>query len=99
MCLAIPGRVVELSEHPAFAKVEVAGVRRNINVGLIEGSVAPGDWVLLHVGFALSKIGEDEAREQMRMLKALGEDELAIEEVSGYRFAAEANPRGTPAEA
>jgi hydrogenase expression/formation protein HypC len=99
VCLAIPGRVVELLEHPAFAKVEVGGVRRNINIGLIEGSVAPGDWVLLHVGFALSKIGEDEAREQMRMLQAMGEDELAIEEVSGYTFAAGAEPRGAPAQA
>jgi hydrogenase expression/formation protein HypC len=89
MCLAIPGRVVELSaEQPLLAKVDVAGVRRNVNIGLLEDTaVAVGDWVLIHVGFALSKVGEDEARDQLRMLAALGEDAAALEEVRGYRFA------------
>jgi hydrogenase expression/formation protein HypC len=89
MCLAIPGKVVELNpEQALLAKVDVGGVRRNVNIGLLEdGQVAVGDWILIHVGFALSKIGEDEAREQLRMLRAMGEDELAIEEVSGYTFA------------
>jgi hydrogenase expression/formation protein HypC len=91
MCLAIPGQVVELAkDQPLLAKVDVAGVRRNVNIGLLEDSeVAPGDWVLIHVGFALSKIGEDEARDQLRMLRAMGEDELAIEEIRGYAFADE----------
>ena len=90
MCLAIPGQVVELSsEQPLLARVDVGGVRRNVNVGLLEEGVAPGEWVLIHVGFALSKIGEAEAADQLRMLRALGEDELAIEEVRGYRFADE----------
>lgn len=70
-----------------LVKVDVAGVRRNVNIGLLEdASVEPGDWILIHVGFALSKIGESEARDQLRMLKAMGEDELAIEEVRGYIF-------------
>ena len=66
MCLAIPGQVVEFVDvENRLATVEVAGVRRNVNVGLLdeEGSSAePGDWVLIHVGFALSKVDEEEAR-------------------------------------
>ena len=90
MCLAIPGQVIEISaEQPLLARVDVAGVRRNVNIGLLEdeAAVGPGDWILIHVGFALSKIGEEQARDQLRMLRAMGEDELAIEEVRGYSFA------------
>lgn len=95
MCLAIPGQVVEMHpEQPMLVKVDVAGVRRNVNVGLLEdGEIGLGDWVLIHVGFALSKIGEAEARDQLRMLRAMGEDELAIEEVRGYSFAADDGDR------
>ena len=95
MCLAIPGQVVALhDDQPMLAKVEVGGVRRNVNVGLLEDQqIAVGDWILIHVGFALSKIGETEAREQLRMLRAMGEDAVAIEEVRGYRFATEAGER------
>ncbi|MGD0473641.1 MAG: HypC/HybG/HupF family hydrogenase formation chaperone [Candidatus Velthaea sp.] len=91
MCLAIPGQIVELlAEQPMLAKVDVSGVRRNVNIGLLEESaVGPGDWVLIHVGFALSKIGATEAHEQLRMLRAMGEDQLAIDEVRGYSFAEE----------
>ncbi len=88
MCLAIPGQVIEMhAEQPALAKVEVGGVRRNVNVGLLDDRLVPGDWILIHVGFALSKIGEAEAQDQLRMLRAMGEDALAIEEVRGYSFA------------
>jgi hydrogenase expression/formation protein HypC len=89
MCLAIPGQIVELSsEQPMFAKVEVAGVRRNVNVSLLEDEgVSAGDWILIHVGFAMSKIGEEQARDQLRMLSALGEDQMAMDEVRGYGFA------------
>lgn len=89
MCLAIPGQIVEFSaEQPLLAKVDVGGVKRNINVGLLEdGEVAVGDWILIHVGFALSKISEAGAHDQLRMLQAMGEDALAIEEVRGYSFA------------
>jgi hydrogenase expression/formation protein HypC len=89
VCLAIPGQVVEISaEQPLLAKVDVCGVRRNVNVGLLEDAKAEvGDWVLIHVGFALSKIGEVEAQDQLRMLRAMGEEQLAMEEVRGYTFA------------
>jgi len=88
MCLAIPGQIVEFSEEQALlAKVDVSGVRRTINIGLLtEEHLHLGDWVLIHVGFAMSKIGETEAQDQLRMLKALGEDIQAIEEVRGYTF-------------
>lgn len=91
MCLAIPGQIIELSsEQPLLAKVDVCGVRRNVNIGLLEDhEVGMGDWVLIHVGFALSKIGEEEAADQLRMLRAMGEDQLALEEVRGYTFAGE----------
>lgn len=89
MCLAIPGRIVELStEQAGLAKVNVAGVKRNVNIGLLEDEgVASGDWVLIHVGFAMSKIEESQARDQLRMLAALGEDEMAMDEIRGYTFA------------
>ena len=86
MCLAIPGRVVELITEPAnLALVEVTGVRRRVDLGLLEDDMpAVGDWVLIHVGFAMSRISEREAADQMRMLAVLGEDEAAMEEVRGY---------------
>jgi hydrogenase expression/formation protein HypC len=89
MCLAIPGKIVEFSsEQPLLAKVDVAGVKRAVNIGLLSDEpLDVGDWVLIHVGFAMSKIGETEARDQLTMLAALGEDELALEEVRGYTFA------------
>jgi hydrogenase expression/formation protein HypC len=89
MCLAIPGQIIAFSEEqPMLARVDVGGVQRNVNVGLLEdGEVGVGDWILIHVGFALSKINETQALNQLRMLRAMGEDELAMEEVRGYSFA------------
>ena len=86
MCLAIPGKIVELITEPAnLAMVEVTGVRRRVDLGLLEDDMpVVGDWVLIHVGFAMSKISEHEAADQMRMLAVLGEDEAAMEEVRGY---------------
>jgi hydrogenase expression/formation protein HypC len=88
MCLAIPGRIIDIAaDEPGMARVDVAGVRRKINIGLLEGEpVVPGDWVLIHVGFAMSKISEQAAAEQLLLLRALGEDQQAMEEVRGYRF-------------
>jgi len=82
MCLGIPGEIVEImSGHPDLAKVDVSGVRRAINVGLLENErLRPGDWILIHVGFALSKIDEDEARAALDFLEGIGQaydDELA----------------------
>jgi hydrogenase expression/formation protein HypC len=83
MCLAIPGRIVELlPERDNLALVEVAGVRRKIDVGLIDNT-QPGDWVLIHVGFAMSRISEQAAEEQMRTLMMLGESEAAMQEIEG----------------
>jgi hydrogenase expression/formation protein HypC len=81
MCLGIPGEIVELMPHrPDLAKVDVSGVRRAINVGLLEGeTLEPGDWILIHVGFALSKIDEDEAKAALDFLEGIGQayaDEL-----------------------
>jgi hydrogenase expression/formation protein HypC len=82
MCLGIPGEVVELyPDRPDLAKVDVSGVRRAINIGLLEGEeIRPGDWVLIHVGFALSKIDEEEAAAALAFLEGIGQaydDELA----------------------
>jgi hydrogenase expression/formation protein HypC len=86
MCLAIPGKIVELiPESPHLATVEVTGVRRRVDLGLLEDErPVVGDWVLIHVGFAMSKISEREAADQMRTLRILGEDEAAMQEVRGY---------------
>ena len=86
MCLAIPGQIVEIVDPPnRLAKVEVAGVRRTVNIGLLDvddTSAAPGDWVLIHVGFALSKIDEDEARATLALLEQMGaEYEQELEEL------------------
>lgn len=75
MCLGIPGQVVELDpDNEHLAKVDVAGVRRMINVGLLEDEgVALGDWVLIHVGFAMSKIDEAEADRALEGLELMGQ--------------------------
>ncbi len=75
MCLGIPGQVVELSdEHEHLARVDVNGVGRTINIGLLEDEgMQCGDWVLIHVGFAMSKIDEEEARLALASLQMLGE--------------------------
>jgi hydrogenase expression/formation protein HypC len=86
MCLAIPGKIVDLLPgEPSGAVVDVVGVRRRVDIGLLEvDSPVVGDWILIHVGFALSKISEEAALDQLRMLSVLGESEAALEEVSGY---------------
>lgn len=86
MCLAIPGKIVEVvSDRPPLAMVDVSGVRRRVDLGLLQDDMpAPGDWVLIHVGFAMSRISEAEAAEQMRILSALGEAQAAMDEVRGY---------------
>jgi hydrogenase expression/formation protein HypC len=84
MCLAIPGEVVEMVDghNDQLALVDVGGVKRKINVGLLEDEpVVPGDWVLIHVGFAMSKVDEQEAAEALRLLEMMGQaytDELDV---------------------
>lgn len=74
MCLAIPGKIVEfVDEENDIAKVDVGGVRRNVNVGMLDkAETHVGDYVLIHVGFAMSKVDEVEAEETLRLLKELG---------------------------
>jgi len=87
VCLAIPGRIVEvIDEANRLATVEVAGVRRTVNIGLLDvdedGGAQLGDWVLIHVGFALSKVDEDEALATLRLLENMGaEYEQELEEL------------------
>jgi hydrogenase expression/formation protein HypC len=86
MCLAIPGQVVELFPgQPNTALIDVVGVRRKVDLGLLQDNLpVKGDWVLIHVGFAMSKISEEDALDQMRTLRMLGEAEAAMQEVEGY---------------
>ena len=72
MCLAIPGKIVEIvDDENRIAKVDVGGVRRNVNIGMLD-DVIVGDYVLIHVGFAMSKVDEKEAEETLRLLQDLG---------------------------
>jgi hydrogenase expression/formation protein HypC len=79
MCLAVPAKVVEIvDEENQIAKVDIGGVRRNISVALLD-DVRVGDWVLVHVGFAIQKVDEEEAMQTLTLLRQLGqgiEDEL-----------------------
>jgi hydrogenase expression/formation protein HypC len=73
MCLAVPGQVLELvDETNRLARVDVAGVLRTVNIGLLDDA-GPGDWVLIHVGFALSKVDEEEAMATLGLLQRMGE--------------------------
>jgi hydrogenase expression/formation protein HypC len=77
MCLAIPAQVVEIvDQHNQLAQVEVSGVRRTVSVALLgdERGVGPGDWVLIHVGFALSRIDEREAHAMLALLQTMSDE-------------------------
>lgn len=87
MCLGIPGQIVEIvDEIFQIVKVDVGGVKRGVSIALIASEgVTPGDWVLIHVGFAMSKIDEQEARETLNMLQGMGQafaDELNMLQAS-----------------
>ncbi len=82
MCLGIPGEIIEiLTDRPDLARVDVCGVKRAINIGLLEDEeLSAGDWVLIHVGFAMSKIDEREAKAALEFLEGIGQayaEELA----------------------
>ncbi|HEY7455798.1 MAG TPA: HypC/HybG/HupF family hydrogenase formation chaperone [Solirubrobacterales bacterium] len=88
MCLAIPGQVLEIvDESNRLAQVDVAGVKRNVSVALLDdegGGVGPGDWVLIHVGFAISKVDEQEAAATLKLLAEMGaEYEQELDELKG----------------
>ena len=84
MCLGIPGRIVEVTDPvKKLAMVDVSGVRRLVNIGCIVNEQHPaagcvGDWVLVHVGFAMSRIDENEARLTLELLRALGEAQAEL---------------------
>lgn len=82
MCLAIPGKIVEIVDaENQIAKVEVGGVKRNINIGMLpENETHVGDYVLIHVGFAMSKVDEQQADETLRLLRELGEFQNEFEQ-------------------
>lgn len=85
MCLGIPGRIVKIDDVARrLATVDVGGVRRQVNIACIVNDEHPveacvGDWVLVHVGFAMSRINEEEAAQTLRILTELGEAQAEIE--------------------
>lgn len=91
MCLAIPGCVVRVLDEPnRLARVDVAGVHRTVNVGLLDdggAGVGPGDWVLIHVGFAISRVDEAEAAATLHLLQQMGAGyEAELEEFAASRI-------------
>ena len=88
ICLAIPGQLIEVVDEPnRLARVDVAGVHRTVNIGLLDAdgtSPGPGEWVLIHVGFAISKVDEEEAHATRELLEQMGaEYEQELEELKG----------------
>jgi len=85
MCLGIPGQIIEIIDADTRqARVDVAGVRRTVNIACIVDEAHPpeacvGDWVLVHVGFAMSCIDEAEAQKTLELLRELGEAQAEIE--------------------
>ncbi len=83
MCLGIPGQIIEIVDETfQIAKVDVSGVKRGVSIALLSSEgVAPGDWVLIHVGFAMSKINESEAQATIKALQHMDQvytDELKM---------------------
>jgi hydrogenase expression/formation protein HypC len=89
MCLGIPGQVVGFLDHTdQLARCEVTGVTRNVNVGLVrDEGLEVGDWVLIHVGFAMSIIDEEEAAATLEALRSFGEMfDSEVEEIARSRI-------------
>ena len=80
MCLGIPGRVVALRENPHLATVDVLGDETTVNIGMLEEPVAPGDYVLIHVGFAMNKIDPAEARKALDGLQMMGNNDTEVDQ-------------------
>ena len=80
MCLAIPGKIVEIVDmENQLAKVDVGGVRRNVNIGILD-DVVVGDYVLIHVGFAMAKINAEEAAKTLQILDEMGQFDEEFEQ-------------------
>ena len=94
MCLGIPGQIVEIiNEETKLAMVDVGGVRRAVNVAFIVNDAHPvsacmGDWVLVHVGFAMIRIDEQEAAATLALLREMGEYQTEIDSIKASTFAA-----------
>jgi hydrogenase expression/formation protein HypC len=81
MCLGIPGRIEAVDrEHPDLARVEVAGLTRNINIGILDRAPLPGEWVLIQAGFAIEIVDEETARTQLELLSRYTGDSVINEE-------------------
>ncbi|MEJ7891261.1 MAG: HypC/HybG/HupF family hydrogenase formation chaperone [Solirubrobacteraceae bacterium] len=87
MCLGIPGQIVEwVDRDTSIAKADVSGVVRAVNLGLLDGAEV-GDWVLIHVGFAMSLIDAEEAASTLEFLRLLGDPfEEELSELKGSRI-------------
>lgn len=85
MCLGIPGRIVEVADREGgLATVDVSGVRRSVSIALVDepdSSIEEGDWVLVHVGFALARIDEEQARETLELLQRGAELQRELDEM------------------
>jgi hydrogenase expression/formation protein HypC len=85
MCLGIPGRIVEIADRAGgLATVDVSGMRRSVSVALVDEPGAPveeGDWVLVHVGFALARIDESDAHETLELLRRGAELQRELDEI------------------
>ncbi len=85
MCLGIPGQIVDVPDRQAgLATVDISGVRRSVSVALVDepaAPVEPGDWVLVHVGFALARIDEEQAQETLDLLRRGAELQRELDEI------------------
>lgn len=88
MCLGIAGQVASMdATHPDLVSVDVQGVRRDINIGLLPDPVAVGDWILIHLGFALQTMTPEEAVDSLDVLRDLGQgEEEHIDDLGGQRY-------------
>lgn len=86
MCLAIPSKVIEIKEDKNLAIVDTMGVRREASLDLLDEEVNVGEWVLLHIGYVMSKIDEQSAKESLKLydeiLQAMQEEEQALQEAN-----------------
>ena len=80
MCLGIPGRVVALRDNPHLATVDVLGDETTVNIGMLDEPVAPGDYVLIHVGFAMNKIDAADARQALEGLQLMGTSDTEVDQ-------------------
>ena len=100
MCLGIPGCIIRIDDaENMIATVDICGVRRQINVSCIVDEAHPveaciGDWVLVHVGFAMSRIDADEAAATLKLLSELGEAQAELESMQAVNGATASAKQG-----